>query len=395
MPDGAPAFEVRNARGELASRIECIADGWYEPDAMAARMLGSTRIMAAVVEKDGRIELSDLGPAVFNCVVVPRPRSGQVDGAARRSPEPPRERRMTRMWTHWLLLAAGLVATLATAQPMPEVTVGRIERLPAAASRHVDPRPVDVWLPADYSTAKRYHVLYMHDGQMLFDASKSWNQQSWNVHRAVDRGVREGRLHDTLIVGVWNAGPLRHSEYFPEKFLPWVAEPLRSAFTQAGLAGQPRADAYLRYLVEELKPAIDARYATVSGPEGTFIMGSSMGGLISLYALCEYPQVFGGAAALSTHWVGTHEANAALPLAAFNYLRDHLPDPATHRLYMDRGTAELDALYGPAQTFVDQLARDRGFTAPRFDSRVFEGASHTEAAWSTRVDIPLNHLLRR
>ena len=195
--------------------------------------------------------------------------------------------------------------------------------------------------------------------------------------------------------GIWNAGPLRHSEYYPEKFLPGVAEPLRSEFVARALAGQPRADAYLRFLVEELKPDIDARYATLPGPEGTAVMGSSMGGLISLYALCEYPQVFGAAAALSTHWVGSFEANAALPLAAFNYLRDHLPDPATHRLYMDHGTAELDALYGPAQTFVDQLLRDRGFAAPRFDSRVFEGAGHNERAWAERLDIPLTHVLQR
>lgn len=299
------------------------------------------------------------------------------------------------MWTHRLLLAAACVATWATAQPVPEVNVGRIERLPALASRHVDARPVDVWLPADYDATKRYRVLYMHDGQLLFDARQSWTGKVWNVHLALDRGVRQGALHDTIIVGVWNAGPQRFSEYFPEKSLAWVAEPARSNYVNTWLAGKPRADAYLRFLVEELKPAIDARYATLPGPEGTFIMGSSMGGMISLYALCEYPQVFGGAAALSTHWVGTFEANAALPLAAFNYLRDHLPDPATHRLYMDRGTVELDALYAPAQTFVDQMMRDRGFVAPGFDSRVFEGAGHTEAAWAARVDIPLNHLLHR
>lgn len=291
--------------------------------------------------------------------------------------------------------AVWLITWTAMAQPLPEVTVGRIERLPTLMSRHVDPRPVDVWLPADYSPARRYHVLYVHDGQVLYDAAKSWNQLAWNLHLAVDRLVRAGRLHDTLIVGVWNTGPLRHSEYYPEKFLPWVAEPLRREFITRALSGKPRADAYLRYLVDELKPAIDARYATVPGPEGTVIMGSSMGGLISLYALCEYPQVFGAAAALSTHWVGSFEANAALPLAAFNYLRDHLPDPATHRLYMDRGTAGLDALYGPAQTFVDQLLRDRGYSAPRFDSRVFDGAGHDETAWAARVDIPLLHVLAR
>ena len=281
------------------------------------------------------------------------------------------------------------------APPVPEVAVGRVERLPPIASRHVDPRPVDVWLPADYSPARRYHVLLMHDGQMLFDARQTWNRQAWDVHLAVDRGVRAGLLHDTLVVGVWNAGPLRHSEYFPQKFLPWLAEPLRGQFTTGALAGRPRADAYLRFLVDELKPVLDARYATQPGPDGTVLMGASMGGLISLYALCEYPQVFGGAAALSTHWVGTHQANAALPLAAFNYLRQHLPDPATHRLYMDRGTVGLDALYGPAQTFVDQLVRDHGFAPPRLDSRVFEGADHLEQAWAARLDAPLRLLLGR
>jgi hypothetical protein len=71
MPDGAPAFEVRDAQGVRISRIECIADSWYEADAMAARVLGSTGLMAAVIAKGGRIEIEDLGTAVFNCVVVP------------------------------------------------------------------------------------------------------------------------------------------------------------------------------------------------------------------------------------------------------------------------------------------------------------------------------------
>jgi enterochelin esterase-like enzyme len=292
-----------------------------------------------------------------------------------------------------LLAALGLA--VAAAQPLPEVSVGHIERLAAIASRHVDARPVDVWLPADYSAAKRYDVLYMHDGQMLYDASRSWNHQAWNVHLAVDRLAKAGRIPDTLIVGVWNNDKLRHSEFFPEKFLPFVAEPLRQNFIDQALQGRPRADAYLRYLVEELKPAIDARFPTRPGPGHTHLMGSSMGGLISIYAMSEYPQVFGSAACLSTHWVGSFEPNAALPLAAFNYLQAHLPDPATHRLYMDHGTAELDALYGPHQAFVDQLVRDRGYTAANTLTRVFEGQGHNERAWAARLELPLVFLMGR
>ena len=79
---------------------------------------------------------------------------------------------------NWICMGVVLATSAAAAQPLPEVDVGRIERLPALQSRHVDARPVDVWLPAGYSPAKRYQVLYMHDGQMLFDAGKSWNQQA-------------------------------------------------------------------------------------------------------------------------------------------------------------------------------------------------------------------------
>ena len=145
--------------------------------------------------------------------------------------------------------------------------------------------------------------------------------------------------------------------------------------------------------MEELKPAIDKKYATRTDAAGTFIMGSSMGGLISVYAMNEYPQVFGGAAGLSTHWAGAAQANAALPLAAFNYLRDKLAAPDTHRLYQDHGTTELDAMYAPYQRFVDEIVRERGYTAANSMSRVFEGTGHNEKDWARRLDIPLVFLM--
>lgn len=297
--------------------------------------------------------------------------------------------------TLWgLLFTAAMISGVQAAppQPLPQVATGRIERLPNFPSRHVEARHVDVWLPADYSPERRYQVLYVHDGQMLFDASTTWNRQAWDIHLAVDRLVRAGRMPPTLIVGVWNNGKFRHSEYYPEKFLPYVEPALRSEFIEQALQGRPRADAYLRFLVEELKPAIDARYATRPGPESTWIMGSSMGALISIYALNEYPHVFGAAAGLSVHWVGTGKPNAALPLAAFNYLQQRLLPPQGRRLYMDRGTTELDAIYGPYQGFVDEIVRDRGWNAGQVMSRVFEGTGHNERAWAARLDVPLEFL---
>jgi len=295
------------------------------------------------------------------------------------------------------VLAALVLPLVAAAQALPEVGVGRIERLPALASKHVDARPVDVWLPADYSPARRYNVLYVHDGQMLFDAGKSWNHQAWDLHLTVARLAAAGRIPDTLIVGIWNNGPWRHSEYFPQKFLPHLPAALRERLVAEALKGKPQSDAYLRFLVEELKPAIDARYPTRPGREHTFILGSSMGGLISVYAMNEYPQVFGGAAGLSTHWIGTFQANAEIPAAGLAYLREHLADPASHRLYQDHGSTELDALYAPAQRLVNEQVRARGYTEQgpeaNFMTRVFDGTGHNERAWAARVQEPLVFLM--
>jgi predicted alpha/beta superfamily hydrolase len=287
------------------------------------------------------------------------------------------------------------------AQALPQVSVGSIERLENFRSRYVEARSIDVWLPPDYSADKRYQVLYMHDGQMLFDASTTWNKQAWNVHLNVARLMQSGEISGTIVVAIPNAGKHRYSEYFPEKYLAGVPPKLGTEYVRRAQLGKSLSDSYLRFIVKELKPAIDKRFSTRTESASTFLMGSSMGGMISVYALCEYPQVFGGAATLSTHWVGKPSMwgkpqtiqNTAFPMAAFQYLRAHLPAPETHRLYMDHGTEGLDAIYGPHQTFIDEIVREAGYTEANWQSRVFEGTGHNEADWSARLDIPLRFLL--
>lgn len=301
--------------------------------------------------------------------------------------------------------ALGLLWAAAFAQAqtaLPQTSVGRVERLADVPSRHVAPRHVDVWLPADYSPARRYQVLYMHDGQNLFDGSLNWTKKAWQADAAVDRLVRAGRIADTIIVGIWNNGEDRYAEYYPEKFLVFAPEAARREYVEVASRGRSRSDAYLRFIVEELKPAIDRRYATRPGPESTAIVGSSMGGLISLYALAEYPQVFGAAAGLSTHWVGRPTAwgrervrNAALPLAAMTYLAQTLPAAGRHRLYSDRGDDWLDSLYAPAHRFLAEVLRDRGYTAADAATPVIDGTGHSEADWAARLDGVLLFLLAR
>lgn len=288
-------------------------------------------------------------------------------------------------------------------EAQPAVTVGRVERLSGVSSAFVDARPIDVWLPADYTPTKRYAVLYMQDGQNLFDASQTWNKAAWNVHEALAKLMQQGRVQDTIVVGIPNNGKYRYSEYYPKKYLALLPTEVREDYVRRAQWGRTLGDAYLRYLVEELMPVIDSTYSTRAEPAGTFLMGSSMGGMISLYALCEYPNIFGGVAALSTHWVGRPSAwgspeklqNDGFPQATFGYLRENLPRPGSHRIYMDHGTTGLDAIYGKHQVKVDGIAKAWGYTASHWQSRVFEGTGHSETDWAARVEIPLGFLLSK
>lgn len=290
------------------------------------------------------------------------------------------------------LLTAPL-PTRAAEPPAQAVQWGRIERLSNFASRHVAARPVEVWLPPGYDGQRPHAVLYMHDGQMLFDPATTWNRKAWRVDQVAAPLMASGVLRDFIVVGPWNGGRLRFAEYFPQAWLPALPPAWQKALAERALQGPPQSDAYLRFLVEELKPAIDARYATRPDRDDCFVMGSSMGGLISAYALCEHPQVFGGAACISTHWIGGFERNEAVPAAALQYLRARLPPPSSVRLWMDRGSIELDALYDQAQAQVDALMAEKGFKPPRFVSKVHTGSGHNETDWSRNLHEPLRHLL--
>lgn len=287
-------------------------------------------------------------------------------------------------------------------QPVPKVTVGTIERLENFQSRYIEARNIDVWLPPNYSPAKRYQVLYAHDGQMLFDATHTWNKKAWDLHLALNALMQSGAVPDTLIVAIPNAEKLRYSEFFPKKYLAALPRAQRELYLRETLLGKARSDDYLHFLVKELKPFIDKRYPTKPEAASTFMLGSSMGGMISMYALCEYPNVFGGVAAMSTHWVGKQSVkdkpsdvlqNAEFPQAALHYLKTHLPAPRSHRIYMDHGTTGLDALYSPHQLAVDAAVRAAGYTDASFQSLVFLGAGHSEPDWAERLDETLRFLL--
>jgi enterochelin esterase-like enzyme len=260
---------------------------------------------------------------------------------------------------------------------------------------------VDVWLPAGYDGERPHAVVYMHDGEVLFDASQSWNDMSWDAAGVSARLIETREVRPFIIVAIPNAGIERWSEYTPQRPFEAMNADDRARFEairreRAGGAPETRirSDAYVAWLADELKPRIDTRFATSKAREDTFVLGSSMGGLISLYALTERPGVFGGAGCLSTHWpvIFTLEDNP-FPDEMLTYLEGHLPDPGGHRVYFDHGTEELDALYAGSQRRIDELFLSRNWTPEHFVSKVYEGAGHNENAWQARLDVPLRFLL--
>ena len=149
-------------------------------------------------------------------------------------------------------------------------------------------RRVWIYLPPDYATSKkRYPVLYMHDGQNVFDDLTSFAGE-WSVDETLDSIGSHSK--EMIVVAVDHGGTKRVNEYCPydgEKF------------------GKGEGNQYVDFLVKTLKPFIDKKYRTVKTKQNTFIAGSSMGGLISMYAILKYPKVFGGAGIFSpAFWIG-------------------------------------------------------------------------------------------
>ena len=295
-----------------------------------------------------------------------------------------------------------MISMISTAQDV-KVSKGKVQRFEFFKSQFVDARNIDVWLPDGYSDKEKYAVLYMHDGQMLFDAETTWNKQAWEVDEVAGKLNTEGKVKQFIVVGIWNIASKRHPEYFPQKpyesLSPIQKDTITAQLQKAGRTTavfKPYSDLYLKFLVTELKPFIDKTFSTLADKDNTFIAGSSMGGLISMYAICEYPEVFGAAACISTHWPGIFAVeNNPIPEAFNDYLRKKLPNPKTNRIYFDYGDQTLDALYPPLQEKVDVVMTEKGFTSANWKTMFFPGKNHSEEAWAERLPIPLEFLLRK
>ena len=228
-----------------------------------------------------------------------------------------------------------------------------------------DDRDVLVWLPPGYDTESghRYPVLYMHDGQNLFDPETAFQKgEHWRVGETAAELIAAGQLEPLIIVGISNTGEERIHEYTPT----------RDARLGGGLAGD-----YGRLIVEDLKPLIDRTYRTLPDRQHTGLGGSSLGGLVTLHLGFTHPEVFSRLAVLSPSvWWDRR--------AILTTVRHARPKPAV-RLWVDMGTAEGRRGLDDARLLKAALVGAGYIDGFDLHYAEFEGATHSEGAWAARV----------
>jgi len=225
-------------------------------------------------------------------------------------------------------------------------------------------RDLIVYLPPDYAeqASRRFPVLYLHDGQNLFDGATSFIPgQDWHVGQTAEEGITLGAVEPLIIVGIYNT-KARVREYTP---------------THVPKLGGGRADRYAKFLIEEVKPFVESQYRTLSGAANTGIGGSSLGGLVSLYVGLKRADVFGKIAALSPSVWWNH-------MVIHRLVREMNVNPRP-RIWLDIGTREGPRMVPVVERFRDVLLQKGWRLGQDLDYERVEGAQHNEAAWAQRV----------
>ena len=243
---------------------------------------------------------------------------------------------------------------------------GRLDRIPAFESKILgNTRDVTVYLPPGYDDGndRRYPVLYMQDGQNLFEPHRAFIPgQHWRLAEAADEAIGARTAAPMIIVGIDNAGPSRIDEYAP------THDPNKS--------GGGRADDYARFLLEELKPLIDSRYRTLVDGANSAVGGSSLGGLLAMHIAAKYPHAFSRVAVMSPSvwW------NDRVILREV----DEFAGPHRPRVWLDIGGREGGEAVSGAQALRDRL-RAKGWNDESLLYHEDRRADHSERAWAARV----------
>ena len=258
------------------------------------------------------------------------------------------------------------------AAPPEHTLTGEFRTHEAFHSRFLEhDHTIIVSLPPDYATdpGRRYPVLYLHDGQNVFDRATSVGEE-WRVDETAHELVGRGEVSPLVVVGIWNTGVHRIDEYAP------TSDPEKG--------GGGKADDYGRMLVQELKPFIDREYRTLPGATNTGLGGSSLGGLLTMHLGLRYPTVFSRLAVMSPS-VWWDDRVILGEVAA-------LPGKTSQRIWLDSGTREGEETITNSRALRDALVGKGWVEGQDLAYHEAEGGEHNEKSWSERVGPMLKFL---
>lgn len=257
----------------------------------------------------------------------------------------------------------------------------QIRGVPGYATRsEFGVRRVDIWSPANPT-----HLLVAHDGQNIHDRRTATRRRTWDLARTSIKVAEEVGVTPPAIIGVFHSGSKadpfgRYKDLTPEAPYRAGLKPVvpknRSGMDMSALRG----DEYQKLIATEIIPAVSEFLGATFTRDRTAMLGSSMGGLATLYGVGLYPNIYGTALSFSPHWVIGEN-----PLV--DALIDGLPSADRMKLWMSRGTKGLDSSYEPFQDYADLRAQERGFVlGQNFLTKVFERTSHSEKSWASYAD---------
>lgn len=233
-------------------------------------------------------------------------------------------------------------------------------------------RNIIIYLPPNYKQNSKIHypVLYLHDGQNIFDQATSFIGQEWQCDETAEKLILANKVQPIIIVGIYNTGEKRIDEYTP------------SIDVRYGKGG--KANLYSKFLIEELKPFIDKKYRTLKDPANTALGGSSLGGLVSLFIGLQQPQIFGKLAVVSPSVWWDNKV----------ILKDveNLSSKPKTKIWLDIGSQEGEESIPDTNKLKEALLNKGWKLNKDLKYLVIDGAKHNEEAWAKRFDKILEFL---